>query len=249
MGLDSLIGWTDNTSNPWQGCHKVSPACAHCYMFGWQARYGKPQDVVIRSAPATFRHPQQWHRQLLAGSYQGPQHGETVLVFTCSLSDFFIEEADSWRAEAWDVIRATPQLTYQILTKRPERIRACLPEDWGAGYPHVWLGVSVENRRWLPRLDTLCQIPAVIHFASCEPLLKDLGDLRPYLPALQWVIVGGESGPLRRPMALAWLRRIVEQCQGAGVPCFVKQDTAFKEGQQGRIPDHLWQIKQFPLGH
>ena len=84
MAQDSRIGWTDNTWNPWQGCHKVGPGCAHCYMFAWQARYGKPQDVVIRSAPATFRLPLQWHRQLIKGVYQGKRHGATVLVFTCS---------------------------------------------------------------------------------------------------------------------------------------------------------------------
>jgi protein gp37 len=128
-----------------------------------------------------------------------------------------------------------------------ERILACLPPDWGTGYPHVWLGVSVENRRWLHRLDTLGQVPAVVRFASFEPLLDDLGDLSPWLPHLQWVIIGGESGPDRRPMELAWLLNIVEQCQAAGVPCFVKQDGALRDGQQGRIPDDIWAIKEFPL--
>jgi len=218
MAQDSRISWTDNTWNPWQGCHKVGPGCAYCYMFAWQARYGKPQDIVTRSATATFQLPLRWHRQLVEGIYQGTRHGDTVLVFTCSLSDFFIEEADPWRAEAWDIIRSTPQLTYQILTKRPERIAACLPEDWGAGYPHVWLGASVENRRWLPRLDTLCQVPAVVHFASFEPLLRELGDLSPWLPHLEWAIVGGESGSPRRPMDLAWLLHVVDQCQAIGLP-------------------------------
>lgn len=248
MAQDSPIGWTDNTWNCWQGCQKVGPGCAHCYMFAWQARYGKAQDVVRRSARATFQLPLRWHKHLVTGTYRGPRHGDTVLVFPCSLSDFFIEEADIWRAEAWEIIRATPHLTYQILTKRPERIAACLPADGGGGYPHVWLGTSVENRRWLQRVDTLAAVPAVVHFASFEPLLADLGDLRPWLPSLQWTIVGGESGPRRRPMALAWLVSIVEQCQAAGVPTFVKQDTALRDGQQGRIPDAIWACKELPYG-
>ena len=204
--------------------------------------------MVIRSAPATFSVPRTWQKQLDKGTYKGKRHGDTVLVFTCSLSDFFIEEADAWRSEAWDLIRQTPFLTYQMLTKRPERILSCLPADWGSGYPNVWLGVSVENRRWLHRVDPLAQVPAVVHFASFEPLLGDLGDLRPWLPHLQWAIVGGESGPQRRPRELAWLLSIVQQCQAAGVPCFVKQDWAFRDGRQGRIPDAIWAIKAWPHG-
>jgi protein gp37 len=114
------------------------------------------------------------------------------------------------------------------------------------GYANVWLGVSVENRRWLSRLDTLAQVPAVVHFASFEPLLEDLGDLTPWLSRLEWAIVGGESGKDRRPMEVRWLLRIVEQCQAAGVATFVKQDTAFKDGRQGRIPDAVWAIKEHP---
>jgi protein gp37 len=170
--------------------------------------------------------------------------------FWVDMSDLFgVWVRPEWIAACFATMAATPQHIHMVLTKRPERLAACLPADWGAGYPNVWLGVSVENRRWLSRLDTLIQIPAVIHFASCEPLLGDLGDLSPYLPALQWVIVGGESGGQRRPMALGWLTSLVEQCQAAGVPCFVKQDGALRPEQQGRIPDHLWQIRQFPLGH
>ena len=110
----------------------------------------------------------------------------------------------------------------------------------------MWLGVSVENRRWLSRLDRLYQVPAVVYFASFEPLLRDLGDLTPWLSGLGWAIAGGESGPPRRPMRLEWLASVVAQCQAAGVPTFVKQDTALKEGQQGRIPDEVWAIKEFP---
>jgi protein gp37 len=246
MGKDSRISWTDATHNFWYGCVKVSPGCAGCYADRDMTRYGKSFASVTRAKG--FDTPRKWERQMAAGTYPGQHHGETVLVFTCSWSDFFIAEADPWRAEAWDIIRQTPHLTYQILTKRPERIVSCLPEDWGEGYANVWLGVSVENPRWLRRIETLAKIPARVHFASCEPLLKDLGDLTPWLTSLQWVIVGGESGPGRRPMALAWLYRLVEQCQTAQIPAWVKQASAYRDGMQGDIPDHIWQIKQLPLG-
>jgi protein gp37 len=124
MASQTGISWTDATYNPWQGCHKVSPGCAHCYMFAWQARYGKAQDVVVKNAPATFRAPLTWERQMAQGTYRGARHGDTVLVFMASLTDFFLAEADAWRGDVWDIIRATPHLTYQILTKRPERIAA-----------------------------------------------------------------------------------------------------------------------------
>src|SRR5687768_16270653 len=115
MSKETGISWTYATYNPWQGCHKISPACAHCSMVAWQARYGKAQDVVVRSAPATFRAPLRWERQMAQGTYGGARHGDTVLVFTCSLSDFFLAEADAWRPEVWGIMRATPHLTYQIL--------------------------------------------------------------------------------------------------------------------------------------
>jgi protein gp37 len=194
----------------------------------------------------TWNAPLVWERQMAAGTYQGKRHGATLLVFTCSWSDFFIDAADGWRDEAWAIIRATPHLTWQILTKRPERIADHLPADWGTGYPNVWLGVSVENRRFLPRLDVLQALPAVVHFASFEPLLQDLGDLTPWLPSLQWAIVGGESGPTHRPMALGWLQSIVTQCATARVPLWVKQDNGVGPEQQGRIPPEIWSIKQLP---
>ncbi len=222
MAQATTISWTDARWNPWQGCHKVSPGCAHCYMFTWQRRYGKGQDVVIRSAPATVRAPLRWQRQMGQGTYTGARHGTTLLVFTCSLSDFFLEEADAWRGDVWEIIRSTPNLTYQILTKRPELIMDRLPSDWGEGYQNCWIGVSVENQRWRSRLERLRTIPAVVRFASFEPILGDLGSLALWLPMLDWAIVGGESGAGHRPMALPWLHSVVTQCQAAGVPVWVK---------------------------
>jgi protein gp37 len=159
MGEKTEIAWTEKTYNPWQGCTKMSPGCAHCYMFRDKRRYGQDPLVVVRSKDPTFYAPLRWR--------------EPALVFTCSWSDFFHAAADEWRDDAWDVIRRTPHLTYQILTKRQDRILQCLPPDWGpVGWPNVWLGVSVENQHFADiRIPALLQVPARVRFLSCEPLL------------------------------------------------------------------------------
>ena len=150
-------------------------------MYRDKTRYGQDPSNVTRGK-TTFELPLKWK--------------EPKLIFTCSWSDFFIETADSWRAEAWDIIRATPHHSYQILTKRPERIAAHLPNDWPL--PNVWLGVSVENPRFYYRIAILRGIQAPIRFLSLEPLLTAMPKLP--LAGISWVIVGGESGPRSRPM-------------------------------------------------
>jgi protein gp37 len=172
--------------------------------------------------------------------------GERPLVFVPSWSDFFHNEADPWRDEAWKMIRETPALTYQILTKRPGRILHYLPEDWGDGYPNVWMGVSVENKEWLRRIEVLRRVPAVVRFVSFEPLLENLGPVD--LSGIHWAIIGGESGPQRRPMDLRWMLLLYEHCKAQGVPVFIKQDSGVYEGRQGQIPDWLWKVKEFPRG-
>jgi protein gp37 len=218
MGLDSSIEWTGATWNPWMGCHKISPGCKNCYMYADMERYGKDPATVKRSK-TTFQDP-------LTLKWRKPMY-----VFTCSWSDFFIQEADDWRADAWAIIKRTPWLTYQILTKRPENIRTRLPPDWGAGYKNVWLGTSVESAGYLARLDELLAVPASLHFVSYEPALGPI-QVGPWLwpkaakpenrPALGWVIVGGESVG-GREFHLRWARDVVRECKSAGVPVFVKQ--------------------------
>lgn len=127
MGDKTAIQWTDHTWNPWQGCTKVTAGCDHCYMFRDMRRYGKNPEAVVRSSDATFYAPLRQPKKYTPGK-----------VFTCSWSDWFHPAADAWRDEAWAVIRQTPRLTYQILTKRPNRIAGHLPTDWGDGYPNVW---------------------------------------------------------------------------------------------------------------
>jgi protein gp37 len=178
------IGWTDATWNPWIGCEHVSTGCDNCYMFSDMRRYGQNPEVVRRTMSATFNAPLKWVRK----------NSEIQRVFTCSWSDFFITDADEWRSEAWEIIRRTPQLTYQILTKRPVLIQRRLPADWGEGWPNCWLGVTMESRDYLERLNVLRRVPAAIRFASFEPVQENLGDID--LTGIHWAIIGGESHAL-----------------------------------------------------
>jgi protein gp37 len=176
----SSIEWTDATANFWRGCDKVSPGCAHCYMFREQRRYGRDPDVVTRCSDPIFFAPlrsRKWNEQCQAIERE---QGRRMRVFTCSWSDFFHPAADAWRDEAWDVIRRCPHYDWQILTKRPEMVADRLPADWGEGWPHVWLGVSIENRRFVDRADLLRATPASVRFISAEPLLG------PLLPDSEW---------------------------------------------------------------
>jgi protein gp37 len=231
MGKSTAIGWCDATWNPWRGCIKVSPGCKHCYMYRDLSsprlrRLGSPFDVV--RSKTTFRDPLTWK--------------DPTVIFTCSYSDFFIKQADGWRPDAWDVIGRTPQHTYLVLTKRPERIADHLPQGWP--WPHVWLGVSVETPAYLWRADVLRSVPAAHRFLACEPLLEDLGMIN--LEHIGWIVTGGESGPERRPMEIVWMASIRDQCKVSGVRLYVKQDVAPKSGQQGRIPDDIWAYKDWP---
>lgn len=225
MGENTNIAWATHSWNPWQGCHKVSAGCAHCYMFREKERYGQEPTDVHRSAPKTFDQPLRWLRKF---TINWPDliilpHDR---IFVCSWSDFFIVEADPWRDEAWRIIKACPTFTFQILTKRPERIAECLPADWGThGYPNVWLGVTTENQATADaRIPLLLDVPARLRFVSAEPLLEPVW-LLPWLGAdkIGWVIAGCESGPGRRPMDDDWTRRFVFECVVKQVPFFLKQ--------------------------
>lgn len=207
MSEHTRIEWTDATWNPWIGCRKVSPACAHCYMFRGQRSHGQDPGNVHRTTDHTFAAPLRWRAALK--------------IFTCSWSDFFIEEADPWRLDAYNVmVFGAPRHTYQILTKRPERI----PErEWPVlGMArNIWTGVSVENHAFYWRIDALRKIKPNLIFLSIEPLLGPMPDLA--LDGVGWVIVGGESGPGFRPLNLDWVREIRDRCVTAGVPFFFKQ--------------------------
>lgn len=245
----SKIQWTGPTWNPWHGCKKVSDGCKFCYMFRDKERYGQKPTIVLRSK-TMFSEPLKW---------KDPQ-----LVFTCSWSDWFIEDADVWRKEAWEIIKSTPHHTYQILTKRPERILECLPDDWGDGYDNVWLGVSVECNKQKHRIETLANVPAKIRFISAEPLIGPL-DLEPLTETLKtkfhWIILGGESGNKTgkyrfRVCEESWLTNLISVSKKVGVKVFVKQlgtylanELGYKDRHGGDInewEEHL-KIREFPI--
>lgn len=249
MAEKSAIEWTEATWNPWYGCLKVSPGCKFCYMYRDMVRYGRDPHIVTRSK-TKFKDPLTWVRTGKAPKF----------CFTCSWSDFFIAEADEWRGEAWEIIRKTPQITYQILTKRPERIREHLPADWGSGYKNVWLGVSAENQQYADeRIPHLLKIPASVLWVSAEPLLGRIDfsmidwDGSTALTVLEgysrikWVVAGGESGPECRPMQAEWARTIAQQCKAVNAAFFMKQmgGKADKRGDLSDIPEDL-RIRQYP---
>lgn len=198
---NSSIQWTDHTHNFWSGCHKVSEGCKYCYMHRIIEGNNDNPNYVVKANEQYF--------------YRPIENKISSQYFTCSMSDFFIEEADPWREEAWEVIRKTPQHTWQILTKRPERIKDCLPYDWENGYKNVWLGVTIENENNFHRAYSLADIPAEVRFISAEPLigpvdfLKNDHDSNRVIDKYHWVIIGGESGfetgkYQYRPMQLDW---------------------------------------------
>lgn len=243
----SKISWTDYTWNPWVGCHKCSAGCKFCYMHRDMVRWGKDPDSVSRTTSATFRKPLK---------IKAPSK-----IFLNSWSDFFIEEADDWRPEVWQIIKETPWHTYQILTKRPERILQSLPDDWGGGYPNVWLGVSVENQEFTKRVKTLVTIPAAVRFISAEPLLGPVdfnGDSM--LDNVDWIIIGGESGNNKgkytyRPCEPEWIRSLIEQGASSNTAVFVKQtgthlamelELKSRHGSKiSELPEWM-QIQEFP---
>lgn len=238
MGNKTAISWTDKTWNPWMGCTKVSAGCKNCYMFREQERYGTNPNLIRRSK-TTFYDPLSWK--------------EPARVFTCSWSDFFHEKVPTaWLDEAWSIIKRTPHLIYQILTKRPGNIKDMLPADWGSGYPNVWLGVTVEDSNNVWRMEALAEIPAIIRFVSWEPAI---GLLPPdfvgtYRNEFHWLIAGGESGPGARihPHLERWIKAIHGDCIRWQIPFFFKQwggNTKIKGAWGGDLLDGK-QYHEFP---
>lgn len=209
---NSKIEWTENTWNPVTGCTKISQGCAHCYAEVMSRRLkamGKPKysnGFLITIHEECLNEPLTWNKP--------------HTIFVCSMSDLFHEEVPfTFIDKVMDIIRKTPQHRYQLLTKRAERM---------AKYFHThnvpanaWLGVTVEAQSSKPRIDCLRDLPAPIRFLSCEPLIEDLGELN--LDNIDWVIVGGESGPQARPMKEDWVLSIQEQTERQGSAFFFKQ--------------------------
>ena len=229
MGDRSKIEWTDATWNPVRGCVKISPGCKHCYAETFAERFravpGHPyeQGFDVRLVPHKLTDPLRW--------------ASSRMVFVNSMSDLFqIDVPEFYITTVIEVMERANWHTYQVLTKRSERMREVVGRVYsGSAVPdHIWFGVSVEDQRHgLPRIDDLRQTPSAIRFLSIEPLLEDLGEID--LSGIDWVIVGGESGPGARPMRREWVESILAQCQAAGVLFFFKQWGGVQKSRTGRL--------------
>jgi protein gp37 len=259
------IAWTDHTFNIAWGCFKVSPGCAHCYADTLSKRFGHDVWGPPATTPRKTMSASYW-KQPLKWNANAEREGVRRRVFCSSMCDVFEDHPTitQEREKLWPLIRATPWLDWQLLTKRPERIAENLPADWWwtnenklrGGYPNVWLGTSIESQQYVSRLDDLLSVPAKVHFVSVEPLLGDVafGVRRNEPPEErwtgftnwpEWVIVGGESGAGHREMPMGAFTAIVDEAKRGGSAVFVKQDSGPKPGQQGRIPGAYW-LKEMP---
>jgi protein gp37 len=243
---NTKIEWTDRVWNPITGCSPISLGCEHCYAKRFATRLagrcGYPADdpFCVTFHPDRLYLPLHWTK---------PQK-----IFVNSMGDIFHDRVKpSWVDEVLEVIAATPQHTYQILTKRAVNIENKLYEcsvnesirNLGGGdyLPNLWLGVTVENAKYKDRIDTLRTIPAMVRFISCEPLLDDVGELD--LTGIHWVIVGGETGPGARPMLGGWAFDILKQCQQQNVPFFFKKwGPHYPKANQDKIRGRIW--REFP---
>jgi protein gp37 len=231
VSANSKIEWTDATWNPMRGCTKISPGCLHCYAETLAERFrgvpGHPFEFGfdLRLVPEKLGDPIRW--------------ATSRMIFVNSMSDLFHEKVpDDYIISVARVMTAANWHTYQILTKRADRLQKLLKSKlrFAAEQHHIWWGVSVENRKHgLPRVDRLRKSPAQVRFLSVEPLLEHLGPIN--LEGINWVIVGGESGPGARPMDIYWVRNIHTQCRRAGVAFFFKQWGGVRKSETGRTLD------------
>ena len=206
------IEWTDKTWNPITGCTKYSAGCAHCYAETMSRRL---------HAMGVAKYQREFELTLQEDNLQEPLSWRKAHnIFVCSMSDLFHEKVPfEFIDKVMATIRQTPQHRYQILTKRAERMAEYF--ETRAVPENVWVGVTVEAESSKQRIDCLRQIPASVHFLSCEPLLESLGQID--LKGIEWVIIGGESGPQARPMKEEWVLDIMQQCERQGAAFFFKQ--------------------------
>lgn len=225
MNLDDKI-W-----NPWHGCHKCSEGCQNCYAYFLDKRYGRDTNEVVRNK-SDFNLPMKkdkfGNRKLPSGCF----------VRVCMASDFFIEEADEWRTDAWTLIRNRPDITFSLLTKRAERIKDCLPPDWGDGWEHVSFSVSCENQKRLDqRLPYLLDLPAKHRWVSLKPFIGEI-DIANYLSTgkIETVLAGGENYLGSRPLHFDWVKKVHDACVenhvqfifGQTGNLFIKEDKEYK---------------------
>jgi protein gp37 len=226
MPQSSTIEWTEATWNPVTGCHQVSPGCAHCYAKTFAERWrGVPGHVYeqgfdLRFWPERIDAPLRWRKP--------------KTIFVNSMSDLFHEEVPFEFIEAvFATMQAAHWHTFQVLTKRHERLVELAPRLSWPG--NVWMGVTIENRRFVQRADYLRRVPAAVRFISAEPLLGPLDGLG--LAGVHWLIAGGESGPGHRRIDPEWVRTLRDQCAGSGVAFFFKQWGGARPKSNGRELD------------
>ncbi|MEW5425127.1 phage Gp37/Gp68 family protein [Amorphus sp. 3PC139-8] len=225
MGKHTAIEWADHTFSPWFGCTKISRGCDHCYAEAWARRAGNSElweGSRRRAAEASWKEPLKWDRA-------AAEEGRNPIVFPSLCDPFDNQVPPIWRRDLFSLIQETPNLTWTLLTKRPQNIPRMLPfaVDDMASWPwsNVWLGTTAEDAdQYTMRWPHMARVPAALRFLSYEPALDALGDLELGAPgAPDWVIAGGESGPQARPIHTDGVRSARDQCATAGVPFLFKQ--------------------------
>lgn len=227
--------------NPWHGCIKCSEGCQHCYVYYLDAMRGKSGADIYKTKTG-FRYPLSKDRK---GRYK-IQSGEMISV--CMTSDFFLAEADEWRDEVWDMMRQRSDVVFLLLTKRPERVRDCLPEGWGSGWDNVFLNVTCENQsRADERIPILLDLPFKHKGVQCAPLLGPVS-IGGYLDSgqIEQVACGGENYGGSRPCDFDWVRALREECVARDITfCFMETGTTFvKDGKTYRIRSKQLQNEQ-----
>lgn len=281
MGEETAISWTRHTFNPWWGCEKIGAPgeepseCDNCYAETGSIRFGWSDGGA--SGPALWGHGSERRRfgdkhwnEPLKWDREAAERGAPALVFCASYGDLFEarDDLDADRARLWELIEATPNLIWQLLTKRPEQVLRRVPRLWIPGteedcsdpdcgeFPvdhfwpsNVWIGTSVGTQRSADlRIPRLLEIPAAVRFLSCEPLLGPVSitdwTLAEEGSSIDWIIIGGESGPGWRPMDLWWAEQLAAQAEAVGIPVWFKQVAGATPGRPG--PPNLEALKQLP---
>jgi len=253
--MTSKIEWTNETWNPTVGCSKVSPGCDNCYaerMARRQVAIAKAKGLKTCKYYGTVDEFGRWTGKIgidIEGMFAPLHWKKPRMIFVPSMGDMFHENVKPYYIDSvLNIIKECPQHIFQILTKRPGRVIKNITNFRGHDYKlpeNIWFGVTAENQEQEWRILKLLKIPAAVRFVSLEPILESIGI--PWITKLDWVIVGAESGPHRRECKIRWVRDIVEQCEMAGVPVFVKQLSI--DGKISHVmnqwPEDLW-VRQWP---
>ena len=231
----------DKTWNPWHGCHKCSEGCQNCYAYFLDKRYGRDtSQVVLNKSNFDFpvKRDREGHFKLKSGEF----------VRVCMTSDFFLEEADQWRDQAWRMIRQRRDVTFSLLTKRAHRIKECLPSDWGDGWDNVSFAVSAENQKRVDeRIPYLLDVPTRHRWISVKPFIGEV-DLEQYLATgkIETVLAGGENYQGSRPLHYDWVKKVHDQCEKYDVQLIFGQtgNVFIKDGKEYHIRSRTTQMEQ-----